>query len=343
MRTSSTCATCAVSSRTSRRTPTSSSSRSPSSLRSSRSAPTRICATASLIPGCCPSSRPTTSLRSSAPSSIAPDSPARAQPLPRSRPRPHEDRRPQAGQPRPPAAALETEPRRGLTRRRSRARSPTRRGHDASPVSEPQGNIGRVRRTSADGYDGRGRGLANPCIRAIERARRQRLARSAQDVVRLRSERGNDDDVSKAVGRDRYDRNLGIAYDVNPAVNNSPRTLERTGLDPGAPRAALNGVLHDRGSDLIERVVLLLYLLVRHLYQILWELDRMTISKFDEEHSRANRTGELPGLVIALHLPHATDSCQAPRSHCGWSVAFDSNRVSPGRPFHGATYWLITG
>jgi hypothetical protein len=45
--------------------------------------------------------------------------------------------------------------------------------------------------------------------------------RSAPGVVRLRSERGTDDDVSKAIGRDRYDRNLGIAYDVNPAVNNS--------------------------------------------------------------------------------------------------------------------------
>jgi hypothetical protein len=84
-------------------------------------------------------------------------------------------------------------------------------------VSEPQGKIGRVRRTSADGYDERGRGLSNPCIRAIERAAAE--TRSAQGVVRLRSERGTDDDVSKAVGRDRYDRNLAIAYDVNPAVN----------------------------------------------------------------------------------------------------------------------------
>lgn len=65
------------------------------------------------------------------------------------------------------------------------------------------------------------RDVAAHVVRVSRRhAVREATFREAVDrVVRPRPDRGTYGDVSTAIGRDPYDRNAGIAYDVSSAVN----------------------------------------------------------------------------------------------------------------------------
>jgi hypothetical protein len=71
---------------------------------------------------------------------------------------------------------------------------------------------------SLDDYDECGR--FRPSARVVARPTLLRYAaRSLAGVVLVRPARGSNDDVIEASGRDPYDRDLGIAYDVKSAIN----------------------------------------------------------------------------------------------------------------------------